>query len=65
MKYICLLCDTTELIPYDVVREMDRMDQGGDQSVAPMFECEHCGASMYPESYIGISGVHYKFSDMK
>lgn len=65
MKYICLLCETTELIPYDIVREMDRLDEGGDQDVAPMFECDQCGAGMYPESYKGVSGIHYKISDVK
>lgn len=59
------MCDTTELIPYDVVRNMDRMDQHSDQSVAPMFECEQCGGGMYPESYKGISGVHYQISDVR
>lgn len=61
---MCLLCDAQEKIPYVVVREFDRMDEG-DPSVPPMFACEQCGAQMYPEYYEGIHGVVYRLADVK
>lgn len=64
VKYICLQCENIENIPYSIVRDMDVMDMG-DESVAPMFSCEECGGGMYPESYKGIHGIHYKISDVR
>lgn len=64
MIYECLLCDAEEKIPYQVVRDFDRMDDG-DPTVPPMFECEQCGGQMYPKVYKGIHGMVYKISDVK
>lgn len=64
VNFICLSCNQEEQIPYGIVRDLDRMDEG-DPSTPPMFSCEVCGGSMYPESYKGIHGIHYKISDVR
>jgi hypothetical protein len=64
VKFICLGCDEKEEIPYQVVRDFDRMDDG-DPSVPPQFACEKCGSGMYPEVYKGVHGFEYKISDVR
>lgn len=56
--YICTECDEQELIPEDVVKHFDIMDNG-DISEPPRFTCEKCGGLMYPEKYKGVHGITY------
>ena len=64
VKYICLVCDEIENIPYQVVRNFDRMDDG-DPTVPPQFACQKCGKAMYPEYYKGVHGFEYRISDLR
>jgi len=64
VKYICVECDEIEEIPYEVVRNFDRMDDG-DWAVPPQFACQKCGKGMYPEYYKGVHGFEYKISDLR
>jgi hypothetical protein len=64
VKYICLVCDEIEDIPYGVVRNFDRMDDG-DPTVPPQFACQKCDGAMYPEYYKGVHGFEYKRSDLR
>jgi hypothetical protein len=58
------VCDEIETIPYQVVRDFDRMDDG-DPTVPPQFTCQKCGKAMYPEYYKGVQGFEYKISDLR
>lgn len=58
IMYICTECGEKELIPKDVVRHFDIMDDG-DISEPPRFTCEKCGGLMYPEKYESVHGITY------
>lgn len=64
VSYVCLVCHEKEDMPYDVVRDLDLMDDG-DPICPPQFACESCGGEMYPEYYKGIHGLEYKLSDLQ
>ena len=53
-----------EEIPYQVVRNFDKMDDG-DPTTPPQFACQKCGKGMYPQYYKGVHGFEYKISDVK
>ena len=64
VTFICLQCHVKEEIPKQVVRQLDRMDDG-DRSVPPQFECEACGGIMTPEYYKGVHGQEYRIEDVR
>lgn len=64
INFICLECNTEELIPEDVVRAFDINDDG-DIEEPPRFRCENCGGSMVPEDYTGIDGIHYTIENYR
>ncbi|HHY78730.1 MAG TPA: hypothetical protein GX498_09565, partial [Clostridiales bacterium] len=64
VKYICLECNTEELIPEDIVRIFDISDDG-DIEEPPCFRCENCGVPMVPEDYTGVDGIHYTIDDYR
>ncbi|MDX1447250.1 hypothetical protein [Lishizhenia sp.] len=58
----CLGCGAEEMIPIEVVEELDFFD-GGDLSVPPRFSCENCPEQMEPVLYKSVHGVTYKWKD--
>lgn len=63
IRYRCLECGIEEDIPRSVVEMFDALDDDGDLSVAPRFDCEKCGGTMEPLEYEGVHGVIYKISE--
>lgn len=63
IEFICPLCKTKELIPLDVVRMLDMMDQAGDTHVPPRFDCKSCPGKMVPKFYIGVNGMKYFYNE--
>ena len=55
----CLMCNTDERIPKEVVDFFDIMD-AGDSSVPPRFDCQACPGKMQPVHYINHDGIEYK-----
>ncbi|OXM86673.1 hypothetical protein CF651_09510 [Paenibacillus rigui] len=62
VNYICLNCEATEDILFNLVRNFDRMDDR-DPNVPPQLACEACGGEMYPESYKGVHGYEYRIEN--
>ncbi|MDI6707292.1 MAG: hypothetical protein QME73_13735, partial [Bacillota bacterium] len=54
-----------EDIPRGVVEMFDALDDEGDLTVPPRFDCEECGGLMEPIEYTGVHGVEYKIADKK
>lgn len=58
----CLGCKAEEMIPREVVEELDFFD-GGDLSVPPRFSCEKCPEQMEPVYYKSVHGIIYEWKD--
>ena len=63
VKYKCLECGIEEEIPRSVVEMFDALDDEGDISVPPRFDCEKCGGLMEPIEYSGVHGIEYKMKE--
>ena len=60
IKYICTDCGVEEMIPLNVVRTFDELDQS-DINEPPQFDCENCGGLMRPERYISVFGKIFEY----
>lgn len=58
VRFRCLECGIEEEIPKDIVQMLD-LEDGGDLSVPPRFECEECDGLMEPIHYVSVHGVTY------
>lgn len=58
VKFKCLECEIEEEIPREVVEILDLQD-GGDLSVPPRFDCEECSGLMEPIHYVSVHGITY------
>jgi hypothetical protein len=65
VRYKCLDCGIEEDIPRSVVEMFDALDDEGDISVAPRFDCEKCDGIMEPIKYEGIHGITYEIVNNK
>lgn len=63
IEFICPLCKTREFIPRDVVEYLDDIDDCGDISIPPRFDCKKCFGKMEPIHYIGVSGHIYEYNE--
>lgn len=62
IEFICLSCNTKELIPKDVVDNFDLADFEGDLCFPPRFSCDNCpDGQMYPTHYESSRGINYTF----
>ena len=61
VRFICAFCAAEEVIPKDVVDDMDKSDNKGDLSYPPRFTCSVCpDGLMQPIKYTSPSGRTYK-----
>lgn len=58
VRFRCLQCGIEEEIPKEIVQMLD-LEDGGDLSVPPRFECEECDGLMEPIHYVSVDGVTY------
>lgn len=58
VRFRCLQCGIEEEIPKEIVQMLD-LEDGGDLSVPPRFECEECDGLMEPIHYVSVHGVTY------
>lgn len=65
VRYRCLDCGVEEDIPRSVVEMFDALDDEGDISVAPRFDCEKCDGIMEPLKYTGVYGITYEIAESK
>lgn len=65
VRYKCLDCGVEEEIPRSVVEMFDTLDDEGDISVAPRFDCENCDGVMEPVKYAGVHGITYEIVESK
>lgn len=65
VRYKCLECGIEEDIPRSVVETFDALDDEGDISVAPRFDCEKCEGIMEPLKYAGVHGIMYEIVESK
>lgn len=65
VRYKCLECGTEEDIPRSVVEMLDVLDDEGDISIAPRFDCEKCDGIMEPIKYTGVHGITYEIVESK
>lgn len=65
VRYKCLDCGIEEDIPRNVVEMFDALDDEGDISVAPRFNCEKCDGVMEPLKYKGVHGIMYEIVESK
>jgi hypothetical protein len=63
VRYKCLECGIEEEIPRSVVEMFDALDDEGDISVPPRFDCEKCRGLMEPLEYSGVHGIKYKMQE--
>ncbi len=63
IEFICPKCKTKESIPTKIVEMLDSMDQSGDTSVPPRFDCMNCNGKMVPIYYIGVKGQVYEYHE--
>lgn len=63
VNYICLQCIDARKISYEVVRSFELLGQSAP-SGPPLFSCEKCGGTMYPEIYRSLSGHEYRIEDI-
>ena len=57
-EFICTNCKMHELIPTDIVLQLD-MDDPGDPTYPPTFYCEKCNGLMKPKYFVGYTGIEY------
>lgn len=58
VRFRCLQCGIEEEVPKEIVQMLD-LEDGGDLSVPPRFECEECDGLMEPIHYVSVHGVTY------
>lgn len=58
VRFRCLQCGIEEEIPKEIVQMLD-LEDGGDLSIPPRFECEECDGLMEPIHYVSVHGVTY------
>lgn len=59
-EFICTKCKFHEFIPTDIVLQLD-MNDPGDPSYPPMFNCEKCNGLMKPKYFVGYTGIVYEY----
>ena len=65
VRYKCFDCGVEEDIPRSVVEMLDALDDDGDISVAPRFNCKKCDGIMEPLKYTGVHGITYEIVESK
>lgn len=65
VKFICLNCGETELIPRSIVTLLDGTDLDASPNQPPQFTCEVCGGVMYPENYQNQLGYRFRIGDVQ
>lgn len=60
VRYKCLNCGIEEDIPRSVVEMFDALDDEGDISVAPRFDCEKCDGIMEPLNMLEFMELRVK-----
>lgn len=62
VRFRYLQCGVEEEIPRDVVEMLDLQD-GGDLSVPPRFDCEECDGLVEPIHYVSVHGITYDIEE--
>lgn len=60
VRFICLKCGETEVIPKEVVDLLDGSDLEYDTNHLPQVTCKSCESERYPEYYRNAAGIEFQ-----